>query len=272
MTKSALPHPPLFFPVLFITFLLMLPTARATDTPKPPLTGNERTDAAYQRSYPRIMKTLPPRNLQFGSHVFIRIFKQSKELELWMGNDKNRFVLYKTFAICHHSGVLGPKIEEGDRQSPEGFYRVDPGQLHPLSEYHLAFNLGYPNRYDRAHDRTGGALMIHGRCSSIGCFAMTDYYMDEIYTLVNAALASGQKKLEVHIFPFHLTRENLDSHKNSPWYSFWLNLKEGYDYFENYRQPPLVDVQLKRYVFSTPVLKGLAYKSKQGSAKEFLLP
>jgi murein L,D-transpeptidase YafK len=272
MNKSALPYPSLFFPVLFMAFILLLPAAHASDTPTIPLTGNERTIAAYQRSYPRIIKMLALGNLKFGAPVFIRIFKQSKELELWMRNENNRFALYKTFAICHHSGELGPKLEEGDRQSPEGFYRVDSGQLHPLSEYHLAFNLGYPNDYDLAHDRTGGALMIHGRCSSVGCFAMTDYYMDEIYTLVNAALASGQKEMKVHIFPFRLTNENLARHNKSPWYSFWLNLKEGYDFFERYRLPPLVDVLSKKYVFSTALPKGLVSKSSQGSAQELLLP
>lgn len=254
------------------SFFLLISATFASDENEVPISAADRTSAAYQRSYPRIKTSLELKKLRFGSPVFIRIFKQSKELEVWMGNADNTFVLYKTFIICHHSGTIGPKLEEGDRQSPEGFYRVGASQMNALSEYHLAFNLGYPNRFDRAHERTGGALMVHGRCSSIGCFAMTDYYMDEIYTLADRALASGQQEFQVHIFPFRLTPENLAAQNHSAWLSYWLNLKEGYDYFESYRQPPVVDVQSKRYVFSSPSQKHLAYRNKPFPDKELFLP
>ena len=122
--------------------------------------------------------------------------------------------------------------------------------MNPWSDFHLAFNLGYPNEYDRAYDRSGSALMIHGRCSSDGCFAMTDYYMDEIYTLAHSALAGRQAQFQVHIFPFRLSEENISTRSKSPWYEFWLNLKEGYDFFETYHVPPVISVEDGRYVIS----------------------
>ena len=133
--------------------------------------------------------------------------------------------------------------------------------MNPLSDYHLSFNLGYPNSYDQAQGRTGSALMVHGRCSSIGCFAMTDYYMDEIFTLADRALASGQQEFQVHIFPFRLNLKNIEAHSTSNWLSFWLNLKEGYDYFETNRQVPIVGVKLKKYVFSPPAIDQLVSRN-----------
>ena len=207
--------------------------------------------AAYHRSLPRINDILQIKKLPFGAPVFIRIFKDENELELWM-QDKQRFKLYKTYIICFQSGEIGPKLKEGDRQSPEGFYQVGYQQMNPWSDFHLAFNLGYPNEYDQYHNRTGSALMVHGRCSSDGCFAMTDYYMDEIYTLANEALSGSQQYIQVHIFPFRLTEKKLKDHHESQWYPFWLNLKEGYDFFERYHTPPRISVINGRYEISNP--------------------
>jgi len=164
-------------------------------------------------------------------------------------------VLFKTYRICDYSGGLGPKEMEGDKQSPEGFYRVGPAQLNPWSKFHLAFNLGYPNEYDRLNGRTGGALMVHGRCSSVGCFAMTDYRMEEIYTIANAALANGQESFAVHIFPFRMTAENMRRHQDDRWQHYWCNLKEGYDIFERTATPPEVAVNRDRYIFKATTIE-----------------
>ena len=122
----------------------------------------------YSNIVPALKKELTDRSLQLGDPIYIRIFKNSSELELWMRKGK-RFILFRTYRICDYSGYLGPKLREGDKQSPEGFYSVGIDQLNPWSNFHLSFNLGFPNEYDRAHSRTGSALMIHGRCSSAGC-------------------------------------------------------------------------------------------------------
>jgi len=188
--------------------------------------------------------------LEYGAPVFIRIFKKENELEVWIKKG-NRFRLFKTYPICTYGPEsLGPKLKQGDRKAPEGFYFVGRSSLNPFSSYHLAFNIGYPNKYDRFHKRTGGDLMIHGGCISIGCYAMTDRGIEEIYAISTAALRNSQPFFRVHIFPFRMTAENLASYRQSKWYDFWQNLKQGYDFFyQNNHVPPDVDINQGKYVF-----------------------
>lgn len=188
--------------------------------------------------------------LEAGTESFIRIFKAESELELWLKPpDTDRFELAETFPICRWSGDLGPKLKEGDGQSPEGFYRVRLGSLNPNSAYHLSFNLGFPNAYDRANDRTGSFLMVHGACVSIGCYAMTDAGIEKIYAAVETTLKGGQDAVSVHIFPFRMTPEAMASYEGHEWARFWYNLKEGYDQFEASAKVPHVRVTDKRYTF-----------------------
>ncbi len=228
--------------------LFVLMQDRASAEPEQP--ASIASVAAYHRSLPRLTEMLEKKGLELGAPLFIRIFKQPSELEIWLQEKGGRFVHFKTYIICSYSGSLGPKIAAGDKQSPEGFYQVSAEQMNPWSKFHLSFNLGYPNAYDQSLNRTGSALMIHGRCSSVGCYAMTDYYMDEIYTIADAALAKGQTSFQVHIFPFKMTRMNMDLHRHSRWQPFWTNLKQGYDLFEKYRLVPQVEVQNNRYTFT----------------------
>jgi murein L,D-transpeptidase YafK len=190
---------------------------------------------------------LAAHGLALGAPVFIRIYKREFELELWMRRD-GRFHRFATYPICRWSGDLGPKLMEGDWQAPEGFYTVDARALNPASRWHRSFNLGFPNAFDRTHDRTGSHLMVHGGCSSIGCYAMTDRVIDEIWRLVSAALKQGQARFHVHIFPFRMTEENLAQRTHARWAAFWRDLKAGYDLFEASRLPPTVAVCQGRYV------------------------
>lgn len=196
-------------------------------------------------------RTLPLRlavkGLAQGQPVYLRIFKQEAVLELWMADDKG-WRLFQSYPICRFSGRLGPKLRQGDRQAPEGFYQVSLGQLNPNSRHHLSFNLGFPNEFDRAHGRTGSFLMVHGGCTSIGCYAMTDPAVDDIYRLVSAALRSGQQTVAVHAFPFRMTAINMVKHKGSHWIDFWRDLKAGYDLFEERRRIPTVKLAGKRYM------------------------
>ena len=201
-----------------------------------------------KRVSPQLKKDLLAKGLKFGQPVFIRIFKEEKELELWVQNE-NQFVRFRTYSIAAMSGKLGPKLAEGDKQAPEGFYFVPPSMMNPKSLYHLSFNIGYPNTYDRAHERTGSFIMVHGDQQSIGCFAMTDQKIEEIYTLCNAALKKGQPYFRVHCFPFRMTTERMTIAKEHKWELFWKNLKEGYDWFEEKKLPPNVEVKEKRYYF-----------------------
>jgi murein L,D-transpeptidase YafK len=184
-----------------------------------------------------------------GVPVYLRIFKLEHELEIWVEKD-DRFVHFATYPICLWSGRLGPKLKEGDRQAPEGFYTVDAEQLNPNSVMHRSFSLGFPNLYDQAHWRTGSFLMVHGGCASVGCYAVTHPVVDEIWRLVTAALENGQPRFAVHAFPFRMTESNLRLRRGSKWHSFWADLKTGYDLFEQSHIPPLVSVCNGRYVFA----------------------
>jgi murein L,D-transpeptidase YafK len=190
------------------------------------------------------------KGLEFGSPIFIRIFKQEAQLEIWVDSEDG-FTLFKKYPICTFgSEGLGPKLFEGDGKAPEGFYFVKANQMNPFSSYHLSFNLGYPNQYDRTHGRTGSALMVHGNCVSVGCYAMTDEKIEEIYTIAHQALVNRQPFFRVHVFPFKMTDTNMKLHERSQWYSFWLNLKQGYDYFENNNHtPPNVLIRNNQYIF-----------------------
>lgn len=184
---------------------------------------------------------------KLGAPVYMRIFKEEAELEVW-AEAGERYVRVGTWPICRYSGELGPKLAEGDGQAPEGFYEVPASMMNPHSKYHLAFNLGYPNAYDRAQGRTGSYLMVHGSCVSVGCYAMTDEGIDAIYALGDAAHRGGQEAFAVHIFPFRMTEANLARHADSEWIAFWRDLEKGYRIFEKEKRPPRIEVRGGRYV------------------------
>ncbi|RNW11412.1 transpeptidase [Serratia nematodiphila] len=188
-----------------------------------------------------------------GSPVYIQIFKEERKLELYakMGNE---FRLVNTFPICNFSGGLGPKRREGDFKSPEGFYSVDARHLKPDSKYYRAINIGFPNDYDKSQGYSGAYLMIHGECKSIGCYAMTNTYMDEIYRYVEAAFAYGQSRVDISIYPFRMTEQNLKRHALSSYIAFWRQLKPGYDYFAKNHQPPMMTVDNGQYVLGQPLM------------------
>jgi murein L,D-transpeptidase YafK len=199
-----------------------------------------------------MLSLLAQKDLPQGGAMYVRIFKQERELEVWLQNPGGTYSFLKTYNICHWSGVLGPKEKEGDKQAPEGFYVVTAAQMNPNSSYYLSFNIGYPNAYDLAHERTGRHLMVHGGCLSAGCYAMTDESVEEIFALAREAFAAGQQDFPVHAFPFRMAPETLALYADSPWQDFWANLKEGYDFFEDNRVPPVVGVERGRYVFFAP--------------------
>lgn len=191
---------------------------------------------------------LGKKGMETSAPIYVRIFKEESELEVWKARSDGRFYHFKTYPICSWSGELGPKLATGDRQAPEGFYTINPKQMKPDSGYYLAFNLGFPNAYDKSQGRTGQFVMIHGKCKSAGCYAMTDALVEEIYALARDALRGGQPNFQVHAFPFRMTDEKLARYKTHKWFSFWKTLKEGYDAFEVTRVPPNVVVCERKYV------------------------
>src|SRR5262249_3782098 len=199
---------------------------------------------------PQMVALIEQKGMSKESPILARIFKEESELEIWKQDNNGRFALLKAYPICRWSGELGPKMKEGDRQAPEGFYTITPGQLNPNSSYYLSFNMGYPNAFDRAHGRTGAQLMVHGDCSSRGCYAMTDEQISEIYALARESFFGGQQAFQIQAYPFRMTPLNMAKHRNSPHMAFWKMLKQGYDHFEVSRLEPKVNVCDRRYVFN----------------------
>ncbi len=191
---------------------------------------------------------LGKKQMKTNAPMFVRIFKEESELEVWKQREDGRFHHFKSYPICNWSGDVGPKVAQGDKQAPEGFYSVARHQMNPNSQFHLAFNMGYPNAYDRANKHSGDFLMVHGKCKSAGCYAMTDALIEEIYALAREAFIGGQDGFQVHAFPFRMTQANLARYPKHPAQKFWATLKEGYDYFEVSRQVPAIAVCERRYV------------------------
>jgi len=198
---------------------------------------------------PQLLATMREKGMRKESPILIRTYKQEGELEVWKKNRSGHYALLKVFPICRWSGQLGPKHWEGDGQAPEGYYAITPVQMNPNSNYHLAFNTGYPNAYDRARGSTGSYLMVHGNCASIGCYAMSDQGIEEIYALVREAHSAGQKAVQMQAFPFRFTPQNMARHRLNPNMPFWENLKEGADRFDIAKEEPRVDVCNGRYTF-----------------------
>jgi murein L,D-transpeptidase YafK len=211
----------------------------------------DRAADADGRVRPALEADLAKQGLRFGAPVLLRIFKHEHELELWVG-DGTRFRKFRTYPICTFSGELGPKLRVGDGQAPEGFYSVGRGQLNPYSSYHLSFDLGYPNAYDRAHGRTGSLLMVHGNCVSIGCYAMGDAQIEQIYSLVAAALAGGQRRIDVHAFPFRFDAPPRPDWRAQPWGAFWAELEPAYTTFNRTGLAPAIRVVDGHYVVAVP--------------------
>lgn len=199
---------------------------------------------------PELAAQMQKLDMERTAPIMIRVFKEEGTLEIWKAKRNNRFDRIAEYSICAWSGKLGPKVKEGDRQAPEGFYNLSPAHLNPNSKYYLAINTGFPNRYDAANARSGTNLMIHGACSSSGCYSMTDGQILEIYALARDAFKGGQKSVQFQAFPFKMTAENMARHAKSEHLEFWKMLKEGYDHFEITKRPPEVNVCEKRYVFN----------------------
>jgi murein L,D-transpeptidase YafK len=228
----------------------VLAFAACTPAAEPEI-GESRAAAAERRVRPALDAALEEQGLRLGAPVFLRITKDPAELAVFLEGSGGDYALFRTYPVCAFSGELGPKFKEGDRQAPEGFYAVSPAQMNPNSDYHLSFDLGFPNARDRADGRTGSFLMVHGACVSIGCYAMTDPVIEEIWTLMVSAQRAGQAAVPVHAFPFVMTAERLAKEAASPHLAFWRDeLKPGWDAFAQTKRPPRMEVQGGRYVVS----------------------
>jgi murein L,D-transpeptidase YafK len=204
---------------------------------------------AMKELSPEMLALLQKKNMPKDSPILVRVFKEESEVDVWKQDTTGLYQLLKVYPICRWSGELGPKKAEGDRQAPEGFYSITPGLMNPNSNYYLAINMGFPNAFDKANGYTGGFLMIHGDCSSRGCYAMTDEQIGEIYSLARESFLGGQKQFQIQAYPFRMTPANLARHRTNPNMAFWKMLKEGNDHFEVTHMEPKVDVCDRHYVF-----------------------
>jgi murein L,D-transpeptidase YafK len=218
---------------------------------------SDRSLEAISRVKPLLENDLAAHGLKWGAPVYLRIFKKERLLEVW-GNQTDRFILFRTYHVCNYGpNGLGPKLRQGDMAAPEGFYLVTASGMNPNSNFHLSFNIGYPNEHDEAQGWTGSAIMVHGKCKSWGCYALSDKDIEEVYALVDAGLRYGQPGVPVHIFPFKMTDENMKRYQGYIWKGFWENLKVGYDLFEQEGfRPPQAIVQNTKYVFSQSIQGG----------------
>ena len=207
---------------------------------------------------PELLTAMQEKGMHKEDPILIRTYKQEAEFEVWKKDVSGRYALLKTFPMCRWSGQLGPKRKEGDRQAPEGYYPITPAQMNPNSNYHLSYDMGYPNAYDRAHGGTGAYLMVHGDCSSAGCYSMTDQQIEEIYALVREAHSGGQKAVQMEALPFRFTPANLARHRLDPNMPFWRELKQGADRFEITKQEPKVGVCNGHYTFDRATRAGEA--------------
>ena len=189
---------------------------------------------------------LKSQGMSVGAAMLIRVFKSESELEVWLQKGE-RFELFATYPICHWSGTLGPKTSEGDKQAPEGVYTVTQRQLHMIGRHPRSLNLGFPNVFDRQFQRTGSYILIHGACGSVGCYAMTNPVIEEVFTLAQGAIKNGQEAIQVHAFPFRMSEQRLQAYALHEWYDFWRNLKDVHDAFEKTKRPPQVSVCEGRY-------------------------
>jgi murein L,D-transpeptidase YafK len=224
-------------------------------TPLPPKENSTPLPAKATKELPReLLALLRQKKMPKNSPIILRVFKEEAELEVWKQDTSGRFQILKTYPICRWSGDLGPKVQEGDRQAPEGFYTITPQLMNPNSNYYLSINVGYPNSFDKANKRDGSLLMIHGDCLSAGCYAMTDEQISEIYSLARDTFLGGRPSFQVQAYPFRMTPANLARHRNNPSLAFWKMLKIGNDHFETTHLEPKVNVCNRLYVFDAQPL------------------
>ncbi|WP_184548978.1 L,D-transpeptidase family protein [Mucilaginibacter sp. FT3.2] len=232
---------PQFFQILLFSLLMV-------GHPKAELPDSKRASGVRALVWPRLQKELRDKGLDENAPVYMRIFKDQDALEVWK-KAGGKYKLFKTYEICYYSGNLGTKTKLGDNKSPEGFYTIEPKQLNPVSNYYLAINVGYPNKLEQLKGYTGDAIMVHGHCASVGCYAMTDPRIEEIYTLVYKAFEAGQQKINLDIFPFRMDDAHMEFYSHQPYLTFWKTMKPGYEKFEKTHLPVNYFIRGKDYAF-----------------------
>ncbi|TCC87140.1 L,D-transpeptidase family protein [Pedobacter hiemivivus] len=213
----------------------------------------ERVKTAYTEKWTNLQKELTQAGIKGAFKLYLAAYKSEGKLELWLQSGKEKtYKLFKTYNFCAHSGMLGPKIKEGDLQTPEGFYSINV--FNPESKFHLSLGVDYPNEIDTqrsGQEKPGGDIYIHGNCVTVGCIPLTDEKIKEVYVLAVEAKNAGQLQIPVHVFPFKMTQQNLNKYlvQFPAQKAFWKNLQPGYAYFERHNVPPNILMQKDKYLF-----------------------
>ncbi|UOQ52909.1 L,D-transpeptidase family protein [Hymenobacter cellulosivorans] len=204
-----------------------------------------RVQLAYATKWPQLQLLLRSRKIDpTRLEVFFRVFKSGRRFEAWARNQgEGTFQLLRTYRVAGTSGTLGPKRAEGDNQVPEGFYRID--RFNPISTYYMSLGLDYPNASDRAlgGPKPGSHIFVHGSNVTVGCLPITDDCIQEVYLLALEARCAGQQDMQIHIFPFELTTQNLERALGSKHYAFWQSLRPGFAQFDEHLTLPNVAVE-----------------------------
>lgn len=202
----------------------------------------DRVKSAYMAKWGTIRNELKAQGISNNFNLFLAAYKQEGKLEVWIkSGDKKSYQLFKIYAFSGHSGVIGPKVKEGDLQTPEGFYHITA--YNPESKFHLSLGINYPNNTDllrSGREKPGSEIYIHGDCVTAGCIPITDDKIRELYILAVEAREHGQREIPVHIYPFKMTAENMkiQSEKHPHQKAFWTSLKSQHDAFEKSRMLP----------------------------------
>jgi murein L,D-transpeptidase YafK len=245
---------------LLVYFISVFIIIDATAQPTPSKGGTSYSFIDYQKTFPRpsealqnkedtLQKQFAEKKLQWpAKYIYIRSFKYDSQLEVWVKNEiAAPFQLFKTYKVCALAGTLGPKRMEGDYQVPEGFYYIS--DFNPNSSYYLSLGINYPNLSDKILSdslRPGSGIYIHGSCVTVGCIPITDQQIDELYILAAYAKDQGQDFIPVHIFPVRFNKEKSVKYLESltkddaSLKKFADRLEDAFDYFEKYKQLPVV--------------------------------
>lgn len=248
-----------------LAFLLIIGTYNVVFAQPSMQKGGSNSFIEYQKAFPRpteamqrkedtLQKQFEAQKLIWpAKYMYIRSFKYDSQLEVWVKNElKDQFKLFKTYKVCALAGTLGPKRMEGDYQVPEGFYYIN--EFNPKSTYYLSLGINYPNASDKILSdslRPGSAIYIHGSCVTVGCIPIRDEQIDELYVLAAHAKDEGQDFIPVHIFPVRFNKEKsvkyLDNlTKDDPVLKkFAARMEDAFDYFEKYKQLPIVMIDDK---------------------------
>jgi murein L,D-transpeptidase YafK len=216
----------------------------------------ENVQKVYDDNLKHVQQLLTIKGIHsFEIDLYLRAFKEEGMLELWVKpKDEKQYKLITTYPFFQGISKLGPKERLGDHQVPEGVYSID--YLNPQSLFNISMCINYPNAADAIRNAKetdlGSAICIHGNEASVGCLAITDLRIPNVYILAAEATDKGQQKIPVHIFPARFKTGKLEELEeyyegNTDFIDLWRSLEPLYTYFEKEQQLPVIKITSKGF-------------------------